>query len=370
MSAISKTKTNELIGKIEDESLFEILEPICQSRANVQLDVWVGDDIGHYYFSDGRIVHGESNRFSGRYAVYDLIHFRTGVFKIKRDQNPPAITTDIRWEAFFDRFQNRLSEVFRELAARQGKGPLAADILSSKGHVLARYCTDVALQHALGPLAIVDAKAFQALAAEAQKSQDREILKPREGHVFYFCQVEGLRCWAKILFTDLEQTATIKGWVHEYLEPKVNAAFAAALKESDKLEPKKSPRKRILLVDDDENIRTLVRLSLKNLDVDFLEATDGQEGYRTALKEIPDLIILDLSMPNMNGFEACQKLREHDKTSQIPVIVLSAESTDMNKEIVTGALKANAFLAKPFDRKQLVMTVMGLQPFEMKKEGA
>ncbi|MEW6776123.1 MAG: response regulator [Bdellovibrionota bacterium] len=367
MAVISKTRsTNELVGKIEDESLFEILEPICVSRANVRLDVWVDDDIGHYFFSDGRIVHGESNRFAGRYAVYDLIHFRSGIFKLKRDVNPPAITTDIRWEDFFDRFQRSAGDVFRELAAKAG-APLAADLLSSRGVVIARYCQDISLQRVLGPLNITDANALSKLIAEAKKTPEGEFLKPREGYILYFRLLQGLRCNAKIVFNDLERTAAIKEWVHRSLEFKVNAAFANSLKESDKLQPAKPQKKRILLIDDDDNIRKLVRFALKNLDVDFMEASDGQEGYRTALKEVPDLIILDLSMPNMNGFEACQKLKEHEKTGHIPIIVLSGESTDMNKEIVTGALKANAFLGKPFDRKQLVMTVMGLQQFEVKQ---
>lgn len=115
--------------------------------------------------------------------------------------------------------------------------------------------------------------------------------------------------------------------------------------------------KRILLVDDDDNIRKLVRFSLKPYKLEFLEAADGQEGFRMALQNVPDLIILDLSMPNMNGFEACQKLKEHEKTGHIPIIVLSAETSGLNQQIVTGALKADAFLGKPFDRQNLIDTV-------------
>ncbi|MCB0218470.1 MAG: response regulator [Chrysiogenetes bacterium] len=118
--------------------------------------------------------------------------------------------------------------------------------------------------------------------------------------------------------------------------------------------------KRILLIDDDDNIRKLVRFSLKSLGVECIEATDGQEGFRTALKELPDLILLDLSMPNMNGFEACEKIKGNDKTAHIPIVVVSAEATDLNKQIVTGALKADRFLPKPFERANLVEIVQDI----------
>lgn len=115
--------------------------------------------------------------------------------------------------------------------------------------------------------------------------------------------------------------------------------------------------KRVLLIDDDDNIRKLVSFSLKPLGLECIEATDGKEGFRTALKEVPDLILLDLSMPNMNGFEACEKLKGNDKTAHIPIVVVSAEASDLNKQIVTGALKADRFLAKPFERAALVEIV-------------
>lgn len=115
--------------------------------------------------------------------------------------------------------------------------------------------------------------------------------------------------------------------------------------------------KRVLLIDDDDNIRKLVTFSLKAMNLEFIEATDGKEGFRTALKELPDLILLDLSMPNMNGFEACEKIKGNEKTAHIPIIVVSAEATDLNRQIVTGALKADRFLAKPFERAALVEVV-------------
>lgn len=118
--------------------------------------------------------------------------------------------------------------------------------------------------------------------------------------------------------------------------------------------------KKVLLIDDDDNIRKLVSFSLKPLGLEFIEATDGKEGFRTALKEQPDLILLDLSMPNMNGFEACEKIKGNEKTAHIPIVVVSAEATDLNKQIVTGALKADRFLAKPFERAALMEIVEDL----------
>ncbi len=111
--------------------------------------------------------------------------------------------------------------------------------------------------------------------------------------------------------------------------------------------------KKILIIDDDPTIRMLLSVSLKAKGMECIEATDGQEGFREALIQLPDLIVMDLSMPNMNGFEACDRLRAHEKTRAIPILILSGESTSLNQEILSGALKANGFLAKPFDRAKL-----------------
>ncbi len=106
-------------------------------------------------------------------------------------------------------------------------------------------------------------------------------------------------------------------------------------------------RSKILVVDDDPNIRELVKLSLSNSNYTFIEASNGIEALQKAKAEQPNLIVLDLMMPHMDGIEACTLIKKDERTKDIPVIMLTAKSADMDK--VKG-LKcgANDYITKPF----------------------
>jgi CheY-like chemotaxis protein len=82
-------------------------------------------------------------------------------------------------------------------------------------------------------------------------------------------------------------------------------------------------RKKILLVDDSSTVLLMERMILSKSDYDVVTAKDGQEGVEKALSEHPDLILMDVVMPRMDGFEACRRLREQDATKEIPVIMVT-----------------------------------------------
>lgn len=82
-------------------------------------------------------------------------------------------------------------------------------------------------------------------------------------------------------------------------------------------------RKKILLVDDSSTVLLMERTILSKNEYDVLTAKDGQEGVDKAMAEHPDLILMDVVMPRMNGFEACRMLRERDETRSIPVIMVT-----------------------------------------------
>ncbi len=82
-------------------------------------------------------------------------------------------------------------------------------------------------------------------------------------------------------------------------------------------------RKKILIVDDSSTVLLMERMILAKDQYDVVTARDGQEGVEKALSERPDLILLDVVMPRMDGFAACRKLREHDETRSIPVIMVT-----------------------------------------------
>ena len=112
-------------------------------------------------------------------------------------------------------------------------------------------------------------------------------------------------------------------------------------------------RPRILIVDDDLTITKFLRANLEARNYETLIATDGTEALQTVEREIPDLMILDIVMPKMDGFEVCHRLREW---SQIPIIMLSARG-DVSDKVRCFDLGADDYMTKPFGVNELIARV-------------
>ncbi|MDX6407689.1 MAG: twitching motility two-component system response regulator PilG [Gaiellaceae bacterium] len=102
----------------------------------------------------------------------------------------------------------------------------------------------------------------------------------------------------------------------------------------------------VLLIDDDAAIRTLCSVSLRALGIEVIEAEGGAQGLELARAERPDLVLLDVSMPGLDGFEVGEIVRRHRKTRHIPLMFLSGEADNDARARELGAI---ACLAKPFD---------------------
>ncbi|MFW5746038.1 MAG: response regulator [Nanoarchaeota archaeon] len=122
---------------------------------------------------------------------------------------------------------------------------------------------------------------------------------------------------------------------------------------------KGEPLPKVLLVDDEEHVTNLIALTLGDQEYDISIAHDGVQALEHVSKVRPDIIILDLMMPNMNGYEVCQKLKENVLTQHIPIIILSAKSqmTDRIKGIKIGA---DDYMVKPFDPLELEARVKSM----------
>ena len=109
---------------------------------------------------------------------------------------------------------------------------------------------------------------------------------------------------------------------------------------------------KILVVEDDRDIRELIAFSLTYAGLEVVTAGSGCEGIEKARYVTPDLILLDVRMPKMNGFEVCQKLKADGATDEIPVVFLSARGQE--SEITQGlALGAVDYFLKPFSPDKL-----------------
>ena len=112
--------------------------------------------------------------------------------------------------------------------------------------------------------------------------------------------------------------------------------------------------KRVLLIDDDRQIVEAIGIRIKAAGYDVVTACDGLAGVATARSLRPDMIVLDLHLPKMDGIEVLSKLHQEEETKGIPVIVVSASAVDQNQALERGA---RYFLEKPYDAKKLIEAV-------------
>ncbi len=111
--------------------------------------------------------------------------------------------------------------------------------------------------------------------------------------------------------------------------------------------------RKVLVVDDEKNIVDIIKFNLKKEGYDVVTAADGQEAILKAYTENPDLILLDIMMPNVDGYEACRKIREKYDT---PIIMLTARAEEVDK-VLGFELGADDYVTKPFGVRELMARV-------------
>ncbi len=111
--------------------------------------------------------------------------------------------------------------------------------------------------------------------------------------------------------------------------------------------------KKVLIIEDDKEIVQLLEIHLKDLDCEVLKAYDGKEGLKKALSEQPCLIVLDISMPEMDGIEVCQKIRANQNT---PIIMLTAKSEEIDR-VLGLEVGADDYITKPFSIREFIARV-------------
>jgi two-component system, OmpR family, alkaline phosphatase synthesis response regulator PhoP len=113
----------------------------------------------------------------------------------------------------------------------------------------------------------------------------------------------------------------------------------------------------ILIVDDDANIRELILVNLTAAGYEVKTASDGKEAIEKISSFLPALIILDIMMPEIDGWEVCKFVRDDPYLEHIKIIMLTARGSDRDKLIGKGILKADDYLTKPFDIDELMSII-------------
>lgn len=114
--------------------------------------------------------------------------------------------------------------------------------------------------------------------------------------------------------------------------------------------------KRILVVEDDQDILSLIEWHLKAEGYQPLTEKDGQQGLDVALREKPDLIVLDLMLPSLDGLQICKMLKKNEATEHIPVIMLTAKGEEIDR-IIGFELGADDYMVKPFSPRELLLRI-------------
>lgn len=118
-------------------------------------------------------------------------------------------------------------------------------------------------------------------------------------------------------------------------------------------------KQNVLVVDDQKNVRTILEFNLKRNGFEVITAEDGEEALLAAEKNLPALMLLDIMMPGIDGFQVLEKLKANEKTASIPVLVVSAKGTE---DDILRAMKLGArdYVVKPFNLELLVQKVYRL----------
>jgi two-component system response regulator VicR len=118
--------------------------------------------------------------------------------------------------------------------------------------------------------------------------------------------------------------------------------------------------KHILCIEDDQEMIDLIRLILNRRGFVVKGANGGKEGLEQIRKDHPDLVLLDLMMPDMDGWEVYQQMKADDSTKDIPVIVVTAKAQSIDKVLGLHIAKVDDYIAKPFSPQELLNSVDGI----------
>jgi two-component system response regulator VicR len=115
--------------------------------------------------------------------------------------------------------------------------------------------------------------------------------------------------------------------------------------------------KRILCIEDEPEMIDLIRLILSRRGFEVRGASGGKQGLEIIRKELPDLVLLDLMMPDMDGWEVYQQMKADERTKHIPVIVVTAKAQNIDKVLGLHIAKVDDYIPKPFSPQELVNSI-------------
>lgn len=177
----------------------------------------------------------------------------------------------------------------------------------------------------------------------------REFVKMHNGEITVESEPGRGSCFKVILSLPVLQSLTAEPALDEIIDDEGQNFIAAEIKDRpvNPSDAGKNKKPVVLLVEDNEDLRFYLKDNLKNIYV-ITEASNGREGWQKALSQHPDIMVSDISMPEMNGIDLCRKIKSDKRTSHIPVILLTA-LTGEEEQLKGLEIGANDYMTKPFN---------------------
>jgi len=117
---------------------------------------------------------------------------------------------------------------------------------------------------------------------------------------------------------------------------------------------------RIVYIEDDPMMIDLVSLIIRKNGLDVIGITEGQQGLDLVIKTIPDLILLDLMIPDLDGWELYQQFKSNEKTRNIPVIIITAKAQEIDRLVGLNIAKVDDYICKPFKPQELIDSIYNI----------
>jgi twitching motility two-component system response regulator PilH len=353
----------ELIGRLEEEGLIEVIQPLCKSKASAYLQIRYGGEQGHFYFKNGKMVHAATRSIRGKESAYYLISWRNGVFRLTRDREPELETVNIDWQDFESFYVRELEKIV------QGLVPVVEDkfflrLCDLRGKEVFVYDDLIDPSQCKLVLGWFRKEETEKLFKDLQRGNIDEHpmeLKDPTGrrYLLLIRYLKELRYLVETVFFNPDRAGAYRGWLAEVFEPRALDAVSIALRRADKTDV----RGIVLVIDDSPTVRAMLEDMLGKNGFKVITAQDGYEGLVKVRDARPDVIILDLLMPRINGYEVCRRLKRDDTTRQIPVIMLTVKGLDEDQGI--GFREgADLYIEKPFSEKKIITIVENVLALE------
>lgn len=351
-------KTGRLIGQLKDMSLLEIIEPVLKSGAKAHLQVELGEESGHYYFNEGRMVHAVCSAIAGPEAAYHLISWRNGRFALKKDAPSPQNTVNIEWIDFLRFYEEEIEKIVLEFVP-EVEGGIFLEVRNQRGEKVfgSNHLYGESAADELGTLLAdgsLGAKQFELRAGLREKFTNSE-----GGHFLIVKYLYEIRYCVVAVFADPSKLAHYEGWLDKVFEPKALEAVSLALEKADRMRI----RGTVLVIDDSPTTRVIMEDTLTEYRFKVITAEDGYEGIVKAQENKPQMIFLDVMMPRMDGYEVLKRLRADADFKNTPIVMLTSKglTSDQGSAFEKGA---NMYIEKPFTSKKIltiVENVLGLE---------